>query len=381
MNFSLSSAPKCLAAVLAAALLGCGGPGDGVQEFEQGKEAYGLRDLGKAERLFEESLAAAPKDVDRILWLARTELDLGNLSRAGELMKQVSALGCADSDVLLLSAQVAWHAKDYEAAAKAFAAVGNDTKLDAETRSQGWAGLGVVEMTCDHQHLARIAFLRAIRLDRRNASAWYHLGLLYRDGFRYLEAALEQFEIFVRLEAEASPRVQKVQRTVIPGLKDEIARDATERPGVAKRNSAACATAIAKAEAAWKKGAFKNARQAYQEALTADPLSYQAALGLAKAWEKTDSSKTGLSSAYANYKLACRLHPSSISTFLTAGALASRLGLHSQAVEVYSRAVAASPTSLEALDGLVRSLRKVGKNGKVAESYQQYRETLPSRKK
>lgn len=381
MNFSLSSAAKGAVVVLAVVLVGCGGSGDGVREFEQGKEAYELRDLNKAERLFEKSLAAAPKDVDRMVYLARVELDLGNLSRAETLLKDVTALGCTDADVLLLGAEVAWHAKDYEAAAKAFSAVGNDKQLDAETRSQGWAGLGVVEMTCDHQHLARVAFLRAIRLDRRNASARYHLGLLYRDSFRYLEAALEQFEIFVRLEAEASPRVQKVQRTVIPGLKDEIARNATERPGVANRNSAACSTAIAKAEAAWKKGAFKNARQAYQEALKADPLSYQAAVGLAKAWEKTDSSKTGLSSAYTNYKLACALHPSSISTFLTTGALASRLGLHSQAVEVYSRAIAASPTSLEALDGLVRALRKVGKNGKVAEAYQQYRETLPSRKK
>ena len=65
---------------------------------------------------------------------------------------------------------------------------------------------------------------------RRAAAAWYHLGLVYRDAFGYYEAALEQFEIFVRLEASASPRVQKVLRTIIPALKEQISREAANRP-------------------------------------------------------------------------------------------------------------------------------------------------------
>jgi tetratricopeptide (TPR) repeat protein len=231
-------------------------------------------------------------------------------------------------------------------------------------------------MTCDNHHLARIAFLRAIRLDRRNASAWYHRGLLYRDGFGYLEAALEQFEIFSRLEEEASPRVQKVQRTVIPALKESISRAATERPGASKRNSAACAAAIAKAEDAMKKGRFRDAREAYALALKSDPLSYPAALGLAKAWEKTDSTKAGQEKAFDAYKTACMLRPSAVSTFLAAGSLAAKLGFSLQAVEIYSRAVAANPASPDAIDGLIRALRKTGGKAKVAEAYQQYRLSL-----
>ena len=375
MSFSQSSALKCVSVALLAALLGCG-PSDGVREFSEGKEAYDLRDLKKAERLFTESLAAAPQDVDRLLYLARTELELGELDRAKDLIGQAAANSEGDADVALLESQVAWHLKDYKTAASGFADIANNGELNASVRSQGWAGLGVVEMTCDNRHLARVAFLRAIRLDRKNAAAWYHLGLLYRDGFGYLESALEQFEIFVRLEEKSSPRVQKVQRTVIPALKESISREAAERPGVAKRNSASCATSISAAEAAVKKGNFRVAREAYQKALAADPLSYPAALGLAKAWEKTDATKDGQTKAFENYKTACALRPSAVSTFLTAGSLAAKLGLNLQTVEIYSRAVAANPNSLDAIDGLIRALRKVGGKEKVAAAYQAYRLSL-----
>ena len=372
MSSFQSSALKCACAALAVVIVGCG-PRDGSKEFEKGKEAYGLRDLRKAAQLFERSVILAPQDVDRLLYLARTELELGELAKAKVAVDRIAE---GDADVILLKAQIAWHAKDYKAAADGFAAVANDVNLDAPVRAQGWAGLGVVEMTCDNRHLARVAFLRAIRLDRKNPAAWYHLGLLYRDGFGYLEAALEQFEIFVRLEEGASPRVQKVQRTIIPGLKEQIARAAAEHPGAVKRNSSACATSIAAAEAAVKKGNFKSAREAYQQALAADPLSYPAALGLAKAWERTDATKQGQNKAFECYKTACALRPGAVSTFLTTGALAAKLGLSLQAVEIYSRAIAASPNSLDAIDGLIRALRKTGGKAKVAEAYQEYRDSL-----
>ena len=375
MSFSQSSALKCASAVLAAVILGCG-PRDGAKEFEQGKAANELRDLKKAETLFARSVVLAPQDADRLLYLARTELELGELAEAQEAIGRAAENSDGEADVVLLKSQIAWHAKDYAAASSGFAAIANDSKLEASVRAQGWAGLGVVEMTCDNHHLARVAFLRALRLDRKNAAAWYHLGLLYRDGFGYLEAALEQFEIFIRLEEEASPRVQKVQRTIIPALKDQIARAATEHEGASNRNSAVCATEIAKAEELWKKGKYKDARDRYVQALKSDMLSYPAALGLARAWEKTDATRSGQERALDCYRIACTVRPSAVSTFLAAGSMATKLGLTLQAVEIYSRAVAANPASLEAIDGLIRALRKSGGKAKVAEAYQRYRDSL-----
>ena len=378
MNFSPLSASN-VSALLLALVFGCA-PSDGVKELEQGKAAYEVRDLRKAEKLLEKSVSCAPQDVDRLLLVTRVKLELGDLPAAREWMARIRPLAGGDADVRMLDAQIAWHAKDYSRASETFTALANEKDLGPELRAAALAGLGVVEMTCENPDLARIAFLSAIRLDRRNAAAWYHLGLLYRDGFGYLEAALEQFEIFVRLEASASPRVQKVQRKIIPELKEQIARAAADRPGASKRDSAACASALAKAEASMKKGAAKEALKGYQTAYAADPLSYPAALGLAKAWLQADTGRNGQTKALEAYKIACSLRPSAVSTFLAAGALAARLGYQAVAVQVYSRALAANPTSTEAADGLIRALRRIGSKTSLAQAYQRYRDLLQTKK-
>lgn len=387
-SISLSSARKpvrraALALVLAA-VAGCG-PKDGLKELAEGREAYAVRNLDKAAKLFEKSLSRAPDRVDAILLLARTKLDLGELAAAQRLVARASELS-DDVDVKMFAAQVAWHAKDYESAAQGFQALANDARLSPELRAQAWAGLGVVEMACENSHLARLAFLRALRLNFKDAAARYHLGLLYRDAFSYYEAALEQFQVFVRLEADATPRVQKVQRSFIPELQKKIASEAASRPGAASRDSAASAAAIARAVAAEKKGKNDTARKEYEAALKADPLSAPAALGLAKCWQKTAPSKKRGGEANPQgramdaYQLACALQPSKVSTFLTAGALAAKLGQHARAAEIYSRAVAASPASFDALDGLIRALRKQGKP-KIAQAYQLYRESIPAKRR
>lgn len=385
MNFSLSFVPKVSVLVLAAILIGCN-RGDGSKEVSRGFEAYDLRDLKKAESLFEKALKLSPENSTARLALARVKLDLGDLQRAKTLIDPMLADEPKAADLRLLAGQLAWHRQEYDNAADIFKGLSNDTLLPAEIQAQGWAGLGVVEMSRNNRDFARIAFLRAIRTDRRNAAAWYHLGMLYRDAYGYHEAALEQFEVYVRLEVAASPRVQKVQRDVIPALKDIITRLASQRPGVAKRNSAACSTAIAKGEAALKKGQVAVALASYESALKFDPLSYPAAMGVAKCWSRTPPSlkKGGVSNplkkAFEGYKLACTLRPGSTSTYLTTGALASLLGYHAAAVEIYSRAVAASPTSFAALDALIRALRKVGGKADIAQRYQNYRDSIPRKK-
>ena len=365
-----------VAALVSAAFLSGCGKGDGSRQFADGKRAYDVRDFKKAEKLFAKSLECSPANVESMLYLGLSKLALGELESAQEWVAKAAELDGESVDVKMLEAQIAWHLKDYKKAGKIYESIAHDGVLSATERSLGWAGLGIVEMTTDNYHLARVAFLRAIRTDRKNASAWYHLGLLYRDGFGYPQAALEQFEIFVRLNQVADARVQRVQRTVIPELKELISRSASERPGASKRDSAASAAAISKAEAALKKGSFKLAFEKYKEALNCDPLSYPAALGMAKTGLKIDSSKNGMSKALENYRLACSLRSGAVSTFIEAAKIAVALGYHTQAAEIYSRAVAANPSSIEAVDGLIRSLRKLGNKTKVAQAYQLYRDSL-----
>ena len=88
-----------------------------------------------------------------------------------------------------------------------------------------------------------------------------------------------------------------------------------------------------------------------------------------------------MNQALENYKLACSLRPGAVSTFIEAATLATRLGLYAQAAEIYSRALAANPSSKDAIDGLIRSLRKVGNKTQVAQAYQLYRDSLSDNKK
>ncbi len=378
MNFSLSSAAKLVAVLSLAAFAGCGGGSQ--QVFDLGREAYEAGDYAQAARRFGEALERAPEDVDAAFHLALAELKLGELKAAQSAVEQALALAGGDADVRDLAAQIAYHQKDYARARELYQALAEDTALEPSLRSRALASLGVVEQTTDQCDLARIDFLKAIRLDRRNASAWYHLGLLYRDAFGYQESALEQFSIYVRLDPVASPRVQRVQRTFIPGIKEAISRSLTSVTGAEHRDSAACSKALQAAETAVKKNQFKTARLRYADAVKADPLSYPAALGLARAWLKTDKSAYGKKQAFDAYLAACRLSPSATSTFLATGDLAMEQGMYVSAVEVYSRAMAADPTNISVIDGLIRALRKAG-HAKKAALYQEYRETIPVRGK
>ena len=382
MNISLSSALRFAAAASVAAIItGCE-PDDGRAELDAGRAAYEAQEIKKAVKLFEKSLKLAPDRIDALVCLARAQLDLGELEEARKAVAAAEALaGPGDTDVKTLAAQIAWHLKDYAKAAKLFGEVAAAKDASASLQSQAMTGLGIVHLTCDERDLARIYFLRAIRLDRRNAAAWYHLGLLYRDAFGYLDAALEQFNVYVRLDVAASPRVQKVLRTIIPGLSDSIRRAEADRPGASRRNSAACAAALSKAEEAEKKGNWKTAAAKYKEAHELDALSVNAALGLARAIEKTDTSNAGRTRAFECYRTVCQLSPGKTAVFLKAGKLAYDLGRYGEAAEIYSRAVAATPSNIDAIDGLIRSLQKTGGSQKIAAAYQKYRESIKPIKK
>jgi len=368
-----------LAVALVALAAGCG-RSDGSKEYAAARAAYEVRDLRKAEKLIGECVRLAPGNVDALVTAARIKMDLGSMAEARDITEKAKELAGGDVDVRLLDAQLAYYQQEYDRSIGTFVAIAGDAGIDAGTRSQAMSGVGVVEMSRNETDLARIAFLKAVRLDRRNPAAWYHLGHLYHR-LGYNEAALEQFDIYVRLEETASRRVQEVQRSMIPKLKDEIARQAAERPGASSRDSAASAKALADAETAWKKGQYKTAKGKYMEAFSSDPLSYPAAIGVAKALEKTDATADGQKKTFEYYKSACMLRPSAISTFLKTGELAMKLGHYATAVEIYSRALAADPTNFMVVDGLIRALRKTGSEGvKTAAAYQAYRDLITKKR-
>lgn len=356
-------------------LAGCG-PFDISGRQEEVQQAFAARDFNRAGRICSEIIEHDAANVDAMYMLARVCFEQGDLPGAQSWHARASELAPSDCDIAAFGAQIAYHLKDYAKAEKTFIAISSDASLGKAIRSQAFTGLGIVYMTQNLRDEARVAFLSALLLDRkRNPSAYYHLGLLYRDAFAFPEAAREQFEIFVRLAATPREKAEKVQRNILPAINDSIARAAAEIPNSSSRDSQAAAAALEKAQAAQKKGHYKTALLRYTDAEKFDALSFPASLGRARMLAR-DRSKAGMKIALKQYCKAVELKPNSVSTLLEAGKLALDADNPMTAERLYSMAVAANPLKLDSIDGLIRAHRKISRNSSKARLYQKYRDML-----
>lgn len=374
---------------IAAALLGAGcGGADPAKEAALGDASFAAGDWKKAAARYEKSLEKRPAHADTLVMLAQARFNLGELDAARAAVAAIPADFAADADVRLVGAKIDFFSKNHAAAREKFLAVAEDASLDAITRAEGWAGAGAVDCFLDGmangsdaelRAQARTELLRALRLDRRNAAAHYHLGVLYRDSYGYPEAAKEQFDYFTRLAQIADRRVQDTMHKTIPALKNAIAAKAAARPGAASRNAVACTAALAKADALFRKNDFDGAGDLYAQALAKDPLSYPSAIGLARSRERSARTRSAMKKALDAYITVCEIDPGSTQAILAGAALAMRLERWATAAALYSRAIAASPSSTKALDGVATALAKAGR-AKTAAVYRKYREFVAKSK-
>lgn len=294
---------------------------------------------------------------------------------AAEAVKSARELQPDSAEISLLAGQVAYLQKDYDRARAEFDAVAAEESLPAALRAKALVGRGVVELAGHDVDSARISFLRAKRLDSRNESAWYHLGMIYRDTCRFTEAALEQFQIFARLSRPDEPHAASVVRQVIPDLRAAIQRAAAERPGVSDRKPEQAGKLLAEAQALEEKQRLTMAKKKYAAAFEADPLSYPVALGYARILKRMDKSDDGVSKALAAYRAAIDQRPAMLKNCIEAARLAYANKRWATAVRIMDRAVAHDPQNKESLDLLIGALMKAG-DSKLAGAWGAYRKEL-----
>ena len=319
-------------------LAGCGGSektptpaDDGSAAVAKGMAELQAQNVQGAIASFKKAAQACETNFNARLQLSLALLRLGEISAAELAVKEALALDPDSAEARLAEGQVAYLKKDYARAIETFAAVAAETSLPATMRSDALASRGVVELAQGAGDSARVSFLRAMRLNRRNASAWYHLGVLSRDTYRFTEAALEQFEMAARFSDPREERTKKISRDIIPALRSARMAATASKPGVAKRDPAASAKLLAEGEKLQQKKQIRAAIKKYEAAFNADPLSDAAAARL----------------AYTNQR------------WITA-------------VQIMDHAVAHDPENRTTLDLLIASLQKAGK-GKLAEIWKAYR--------
>lgn len=372
---------SCFAVALSLILCGCGCQSDPEMSYAKGQSAFDNADYKTAAENFASVIEQEPGNIDALVMLARSECALGNYDAAASAIEKAAETNGGDVDIIELTAQIAFYRKDYNQATKAYHRLALNFELAPEVRSIGWAGLGAIDFfMIDKQqpsstliHEARVKFLQALVLDNKNAAAHYHLALLNRDSFHYFDKARDEFSAYLYLEDVADERVDRVKNEILPSLKDEIRKYAESASDDVDLRG--CAAMLKKGKTYYDRKQYKEAVDAYSRALKCNPNSYQAALDLARSYVAVNRSRYDKDQALKAYQTACKIRPSAIKIHLEAGELAMRIGKWAVAVELYSRALAASPTSIEAVKGLASALDKQG-DSQAASVYRGYLRTL-----
>ena len=339
-------------------LAGCG-KDDGTVEFEKAEAAYAARDFGAAAVFYGEAAAKNPTNFEARVKQAVSLMNRGELQSAQSAVDSALALRPNSGEVVFIDGQLAYFAKDYARAKKDFNAVASASALSSELRSQALAARAVMEIAAGTFTRARLTLWRAVRLNRRNAAAWYHLGHLSRDTYRFEDAAIEQFGMAARL-TEDPVRAKAITREVIPALRESLRSKMSSKPGAAKRDPGASAKLVAEAEALAGKDARKSAAK-FAEAYAKDPLSYAAAYNHAKALAASAKTDRQVQAALTAFQDAVDQRPNSQETYRTAARAALSRRYPMRAEKFLSQALAHDPENRRTLELYVQTLRRLGR--------------------
>ena len=376
-----------LGAVVLATVLGCADKAvdDGARDLARGREALAARDLPAAAQAFEACMRKSATNFEARISLALVGLELGQPRLADTAAREAVALDPASAEARLVEGQTAYLAKDYARAKAAFTIVADSRELPKPMRAQALASRAVAELAMDETDAARLSLLRALRLDFRCASAWYHLGVLSYGTYHFLAAAKDQFEMAYRLDPN-SPRTREKLRT-LNSLREELSSAV-----VAKRQPELAAKLIAEGITAKNKKDLKTALQRFEKAHAADPLSWEAAMYYAqtlpaaeaakKAGDKTKLQVTKVVDRTLDaYRAALDVKPSSRETCMAAARFALQNRRAPAACDFLSHALAHFPDAKDAkpiLELYIEALGKLGtaEGAKRAHLYRAYLQEL-----
>lgn len=355
-------------ALVLVAVAGCA-PDDGAADFARGEAAHIARDLPVAVRCYGAAAAKNPTNFTARIKLAIANVELGEIEEARSAIESAIAIDPSSAEARLLEGNIAYLAKDYPLAKDAFAAVFSSSHLPKEVRSDALVSQAILELTANRFDRARIALWRAVRLNRRNAAAWYHLGYLSRHTYRFEDAALEQFQMASRLMKD-SIRMKAVTQDIIPIVRESIRAKVAGKPGAAGRDPGAAARLVSEGESLEKKDPKKSAAK-FAEAYAKDPLSYAAAWNFAKSKAASAKTDADIASVLAAFQDAIDQRPNSQATYRTAARVALEKRRPIRAEKFLSQALAHDPEDKATLSLYIQALRRLGRNtdAKMFESY------------
>lgn len=151
-----------------------------------------------------------------------------------------------------------------------------------EDRPRILNALALVEQRTNRIDLACLHLIQAARLAPRYAPTYYNLGSILADAYQLHAEATDQFELFTRLAPDDDPRLDRARARLLQ-LKAAAPGGAVTAHDQPSRSAAAVQQAIREGDQHYRTRKWAQAEAAFTRALTADPLSFDAALRLGHA--------------------------------------------------------------------------------------------------
>ena len=324
----------CLCAV--ALVCGCGSR-SGLGAAKKGMAAFREGRYEKAIAHFTAATERISNSPELYYHLGLAHLERGNLEPAQEAFRVALDLDPGEGEANILGAlgQVAFRQQDYTNALvsleRALAAARDDG-----TAVRVLTAMGAVEACRQNPALASLHYLRALRLDRMYAPAYYNLAVLYQDQCGLYEEARDCLGMFMSV-ADKKEKKREMAEKRVNRLKTKLERDAASANP--RRDSTRAASLMQEGVSAYIAKQYPKAIKAYKDALAADPLTFSAALGLGTAYRQQGMRADALEA----FRRAAEINPADQDSYYQAADLALQLRQPDEAVRLLTQAIARSP--------------------------------------
>ena len=334
MTFNLSLNLLLLPLAL---VCGCGSD-SGRADLRQGMAALRQKDYSAAIAGLTRAARRISDSADLYYHLGSAHLAKGEMEPAETAFYAALELKPGYGEALAGLGQIAYYQKEIPKAKNLFEQALAATLSSDEAAACALNGLALSEAELHNNDMARLHLLRAQRACRKYAPTFYNLASLYRDAYNLREEALDNFELYRHL-ADKNNRYHEKAENNIKRLRLNIERTQAEKLDSMRRDPSAAARLLHTGINAQSSRQYARAAKAYSDALTADPLAFNAAWGLATVCNLQGQREEALES----YKRAADINPGHHESHRQAAALAIQLNRYEEAEKVLDRMIARSP--------------------------------------
>ena len=318
------------------AVCGCSSR-SGQSALKQGQAAFKEKNYAVAITHFTRATKRITDSPDLYYSLGLAHLYQGNMDPAQAAFAAALELAPGHVEATTCLGQIAYLKNDLPKAQgyfeKALAAARTD-----EIRVRILTSLALVESGRGRHDMARLDLVRALKLSRQYAPAYYNLASLYRDKFNLREEALDNFELFTHLVNKSDSHYGSAENNV-KRLRMNLERTRAEEMDGLRRDPAQAAKLLQEGMRLQIAKQAPKAIKAYRDALAADPLTFSAAYGLAMAY-KSQGQRT---EAIEAFRRATEISPNHQDSYIEAAELALQMKRYGEAEKILDRAIARSP--------------------------------------